>query len=761
MLLLAIDQLETSIAGIGASNYRISHDGRALISDLLAVLEGLRSFIVQKNQAEVLQKLFFHTSLAAKGTTVTPAGVEPTLLKEASSQVTNLIKLLLTSTHFRGILAEGIDILQSIFGTTAQAKLKERIIGETTDAPASVASEAGPDRDRETDRYGAAVDDSGIVGGDETLLADTATIRTTTRDDWRYGEPIVTRTLPTRSKVYLDEDGTERILNAPGTASRRSVVDPDIGGTETRQRYSYSSTQQQAGRSRQTTGQTSVHTAQTARASFIMTKLQTAVPEESRARIARRMRALLRQLNDDEEYQSAIEYLLSVAEVLANAPGTSGISNRNVDANVYASAVELKRLLEAMAGESLNPFLQSLYLLTARMRNDAHFREFARDARQFFVRAMREPAWIDTAEYGRRAEVLMDRARAWSVLPEAQDAITSGLGFLDALRADPVTMSLADSMTQLWKTAFYDDAAGQLMFKGDLVNDLRVAFIPALLSQMKFVALPRIEHRDADMDLILDNVILTSSNFLPNLFELEMMNRATVSPRLEIEDRFMHVFSLNAYQIQADIHDVSFYYKRKSGFPRLKDWGVADLAITGEGIHVHLAFELDRIATTQTLIPLRVQANVDDIRVQLHHTKHDTLYKLVAPAIKSAIRRSLVANIEQTLLGYLMWFDTQVTMLKNARLSARTRRLGVPGSQAPSFLRSMVPGFMRTGSSARGPPRRHSRPPLSERYRQRQSLGREATVPAATTVEERDREEAYMYSGERDLEESEYDGYYY
>ncbi|KAI9187618.1 hypothetical protein H9P43_002009 [Blastocladiella emersonii ATCC 22665] len=163
------------------------------------------------------------------------------------------------------------------------------------------------------------------------------------------------------------------------------------------------------------------------------------------------------------------------------------------------------------------------------------------------------------------------------------------------------------------------------------------------------------------------------------------------NPRNEIDDRFRHVFALNAYQIQADVHDVSFYYKKKTGFPKLKDWGVADLSIAGEGIHIHAAFEYDRHAANQTVVPLRVQVNVDDIRVTLHHTKHDTLYKLVAPAIKSAIRKAIITNLEQTVLSWLLFADAQLTTYKTP--SRRFR----PGTarRAPSFMRSFIPGFLR------------------------------------------------------------------
>jgi hypothetical protein len=44
-------------------------------------------------------------------------------------------------------------------------------------------------------------------------------------------------------------------------------------------------------------------------------------------------------------------------------------------------------------------------------------------------------------------------------------------------------------------------------------------------------------------------------------------------------------------QIQTDIKDVAFYFKKKQGFPKISDHGIADVTIGGKGINgkIHLS----------------------------------------------------------------------------------------------------------------------------------------------------------------------------
>lgn len=74
------------------------------------------------------------------------------------------------------------------------------------------------------------------------------------------------------------------------------------------------------------------------------------------------------------------------------------------------------------------------------------------------------------------------------------------------------------------------------------------------------------------------------SQLLPNIIEIEARNYFKVSPYKAIKDTHKHSFWVSFSQIQADLKDVAFYIKKKSGFPKITDSGLADVFIGGKGI---------------------------------------------------------------------------------------------------------------------------------------------------------------------------------
>jgi hypothetical protein len=89
------------------------------------------------------------------------------------------------------------------------------------------------------------------------------------------------------------------------------------------------------------------------------------------------------------------------------------------------------------------------------------------------------------------------------------------------------------------------------------------------------------------MDLVVENLALQGRNIFPNVVSLEAHNFLKFSPYNDIKDEHHHEFTLTLGQIQADMRDVAFYFRRKSGIPKIKDSGLADVLIGGQGLTVY------------------------------------------------------------------------------------------------------------------------------------------------------------------------------
>jgi hypothetical protein len=116
--------------------------------------------------------------------------------------------------------------------------------------------------------------------------------------------------------------------------------------------------------------------------------------------------------------------------------------------------------------------------------------------------------------------------------------------------------------------------------------------MPGLIDRIGLVPIPRIEYTDDSLDLVLENLTLSAKNLFPNLVEVEVRNfvrfgSGTVTGKKDSRNKTSsnnHTLHLHMTHIQTDMRDVAFYFRKKNGLPKLKDSGIADVLLGGEGL---------------------------------------------------------------------------------------------------------------------------------------------------------------------------------
>jgi len=130
------------------------------------------------------------------------------------------------------------------------------------------------------------------------------------------------------------------------------------------------------------------------------------------------------------------------------------------------------------------------------------------------------------------------------------------------------------------------DSEGSLKFKADLWNDIRKVIVPTLIEEVGYIPIPRIEYTDESLDLVVENLTLQGRNLFPNIVQFEAHNFVKFSPYTAITDDHSHRITIVLEQMQADMRDVAFFYHKKTGLPKMKDSGLADVVLGGEGLSV-------------------------------------------------------------------------------------------------------------------------------------------------------------------------------
>jgi hypothetical protein len=136
------------------------------------------------------------------------------------------------------------------------------------------------------------------------------------------------------------------------------------------------------------------------------------------------------------------------------------------------------------------------------------------------------------------------------------------------------------------------DSEGSLKFKSHLWKDIRKVILPTLIKEVGYIPIPRIEYTDESLDLVVENLTLQGRNLFPSVVQCEANNFFKFSPYNAITDDHRHRITITMDQIQADMRDVAFYYHKKTGLPKMKDSGMADVLLGGEGLSVRVSAQL-------------------------------------------------------------------------------------------------------------------------------------------------------------------------
>ena len=147
---------------------------------------------------------------------------------------------------------------------------------------------------------------------------------------------------------------------------------------------------------------------------------------------------------------------------------------------------------------------------------------------------------------------------------------------------------------------------------------------------MGYIPIPRIEYTDDSLDLVVENLTLEGRKLFPNIIGVESHNHFRFSPYGAIvrdikhgrkaHDEETHRVRITLEQMQADMRDVRFVYRKKTGVVRICDEGVADVILGGSGLTVSVFCPWYAYIHELTLYPIRRSLSISRLRHLRHHS---------------------------------------------------------------------------------------------------------------------------------------------
>ncbi|KAI9894334.1 MAG: hypothetical protein M1814_003090 [Vezdaea aestivalis] len=609
---------------------RLSPEGQKLISDLRSVVEQAKILLLTKNQGNLLQDFIWHSEQLSGGSATVPGAPidKETAQKhgnDALDGLRTLGTLLISNGQFRKLLSDATILVRSMAGdaaTTAAGRVNpsEAQLSQLDQAAEDNTWHDTPNLSKEhwKNQAKAAYDknkpfnkgDAKVAANDAAKSADPAGTQDPAAADGQAGANAAASTLQDRASANVPEETKAKGREAQ--AKGREALDKS-------KNY-----------------------------------LNGKMPEERREQTIWRLKKMIVEIQGHQDYQKAVETLLTLAETYAghgkNLAGQSKGTVKGALSENQAMLTDLKTLIERFANStSLDDLFDSLNTIYRDAEKDPELKAWFKSIDAYIRKCLKEQGYImqDSATqewnalYDKGQYLLRDRYRTHT------NRIVDEAKFIaDQFDADAQNKSFALSLEKLFND-LGNDENGKPAFKPHLIKDLSNVILPSLFESVSYVPIPRIEFSDPTMDVIVENLVIESDNLMPNVFEIASDNYFRWG-RKKIGNKNKNKIELSISGVQMDLKDVSYYVKKKQGFPSITDTGLADIYMGGQGfsfkIKMSTAESKDRAHFFQVD---KVDVDVKHLNIKLKKSKYKVLYSLFKPMLFRVVRPAIQKVLEK------------------------------------------------------------------------------------------------------------------
>ncbi|KAK9759551.1 hypothetical protein K7432_017343 [Basidiobolus ranarum] len=614
----------------------MSPAGKKVMANAERLVESTQTILAEKNSDNQLQNALYHSGLAGqtmkggndiqqtRSELAGQANEAGNLASEGADRISRVAWLLVTSSQFRRLINDVTNLFQEVVQSNVPGHPGQQ--GQTTVDPAS---------------------------GQST-----------------YPQ---TRTDPHQANQQGNEMDPREAANTMQSTVRDAAAPTYFQAKETARPYVEQAEQ----------GNISATDAVTGAAKEMKTGLEQKLSNvelnpEQRDHLINRMKAVLREVQGNPEFQSAVDELMDILSRLKrHGQRTSDKLQETANSKQEAGADDLeiaqanaKELVENFAGnKSLDPLLSSFKELSDRLDNDRDLSQYVEDVKTFILRSIRENEYVDRQGYTDDANRLIERAHniaEGKYRGQFEKISREASDFNKAIQSDRTTQRFASDLEALTQSLFLDDS-GNPTVRYDLIKDF-AKLIPVIAQKLEYLPLPRIEQSDEKIDMVLDNVVIKCSNIAPNFVHLKTDTVLDTNP--DAKQNLHNKVFIKFTHVQVEASNVAFYYKKKT-FPKLSDVGYIDLNMPEDGIELDMTLDTNPAEMDKAHVYKVLDCNtrVNDLKLKIHGSKRDTTYKLLSPIINSRVKKVIEQVVPEKLIEMMTNLDNQLAIATEQALA--------------------------------------------------------------------------------------------
>nr|GAT50053.1 predicted protein [Mycena chlorophos] len=248
-------------------------------------------------------------------------------------------------------------------------------------------------------------------------------------------------------------------------------------------------------------------------------------------------------------------------------------------------------------------------------------------------------------------------------------------------------------------------------------RDLFTAYAPRLLRRIKDVRVPRTEYVDDELELVLENLDISSFEldpthiFVRNITEVDVHTSKTTDNTETSSGAATHI---RLQAVQLALKDVSFYYKDKDAkIPANNHYtGLLTMTLPPQGIDVDIRVRLipdakDREATCSYHVIEHLDVHIaDSCKIDVHESNHSILLSLFRPLFNKRFRQAVARSLSEHLrlamdwMGGVAWdVGRRTEVLRDAGMRGGPALVGAVWSEMRRLLGELRVVEMRATST--------------------------------------------------------------
>ncbi|KAG5665712.1 hypothetical protein KAF25_009837 [Fusarium avenaceum] len=656
------DQIDVALSSFLASralsgrHEKLSSDGQELVKDAANAIKQAKHLLLSKNEGNLIQDFVWQTTqFDAKSVNTPNAPISKDAAKQDGDQalqgLRTLGQLLITNGQFRKLLSDATVLFRDMAGdaaTNAAAKVRpsqEQL--EKLDEPAqdNVWHEA-PDFSKQNFKNQAKGIYSGNPKEDAKDIASAGINSAAPGQQNQQGSGVPASTDDARDAARQSDPQAGK--NAAVEAAQNKLdnkIDPETKESILKKNEEYRNKARNY--------------------------LDKKMPQERKEQTIWRLKKMVLECQQHEDYSEAIQTLLRLAETYSRHTRTVGQGStdtaKDARGGLHAAERDLRTIIERFAnGTSTEDLWEAIGQIYRDADNDRELKDWFKSMDSYIRRCLLQQGYILEDQSTREWDQLYDQGRYLlrNKYRGHTDRIVDEIKFLaDQFDQDAQNHAFAQSLQKLFKD-LGNDKDGKPVFKPHLLKDLRDVILPAALENIAYIPIPRIEYTDSQFDAIIENLVLESDNFAPNVFEVASEHYFRWG-RKKIANKSHQTMEVKVAGIQMDLRDVSFHIKRKQGFPSITDTGVADIILPGDGFSFKMKVSTADKKDRQNYFKVeKVDVDFAKLQIKVKKSNHKLLFSIFKPFMLKVIRPPLQKAVEKAIKDQCNKLDQMLFQVK-------------------------------------------------------------------------------------------------